>query len=182
MDDNPEQHIARVAVAPFLSRSEAHRHLREGLNQLRFRIVLAKIDHAFVHCFRTTVVGDTRGVGQQLADGDVVPGGRRFGNVLRDFVVQPHLPFFEKHHDSHGGELFANRAGLENRFGRHRNVALDVGQAVASGLHDLAVAAHREANSRDFLRLLLRFDGQIHSGGKRGVTIPLCLCKSRTRS
>ena len=79
-------------------------------------------------------------------------------------------------------ELFADRAGLENRFGRHRNVELDVGQAVASGLHDLAVAAHREANARDFLRLLLRFDGQIHSGGKRGITIRLCLCESRTCS
>src|SRR6516164_4132590 len=64
VDDNSEQHVAGVAVAPFFSRSEAHRHLREGLNQLLLRIVLAEIDHAFVYGFFTPVVGNTRGVGQ----------------------------------------------------------------------------------------------------------------------
>jgi hypothetical protein len=95
------------------------------LHQFAFRLVSAKIDHTLAHgAFLAAVIGDAGGVRKKLADGDVLPGLGRLGNVLCHSVVELELPFFHKHHDGHGSELLADRARLEDGFRGHRDIQL----------------------------------------------------------
>ena len=79
------------------------------------------------------VIGDARGVGQEVMDRDLIPGFRCVGQILLDVVSDRELASFLEDQDCHRGELLGDRAQAEFGVGGAGNVVLEVGHAISAG-------------------------------------------------
>ena len=84
--------------------------------------------------------------------------GGRLREELREGVGERELPFLDEEHHHGRGELLPHRARLEDRLGLHRDLVLDVGEAVALRLHHLAAAHDRDGHAGHLLPLHLGAD------------------------
>ena len=141
LDDLPEHDVSGVAVAEFLARLEVERLVLELGDQL-----LERDPHGqgLQEVRERRVVGDARGVGEQVVDRDLVPRLGRVGQVFLDLVLDVQLAPLLEDHDGHGRELLGDRPQAELGLGRVGHVMLQVGHAVALAEEDLAVASHQD--------------------------------------
>src|SRR5713226_4579961 len=105
-------------------------------------------------------------MGEQMANRDVFPGGRRVRKVLVNSVVEANFSFFDEHHDGGGGELLAHGPGLEDRLGLHGHAELNIRHSIAAGLYDFSVMNYSERHARDVLRTQLGGDKFVRGCGE----------------
>ena len=106
--DGAEEEVPGVAVPPVIARGELDGERSGELHEVVLGIVAAIVERA------VGVIRDAGGVGEQVPDGDAVPGGRA-GHVPADGVVEPEPAIPGEHLDERGGELLPDRAGLVHR-------------------------------------------------------------------
>ena len=83
----------------------------------------------------------------------------------KNFVIgssSADLSVLDQQHHRGGGELLADRSGLEDRFGAHGDVVLDVGEPVALGLTDGALADDGHRDAGNLLPRHLGLDEAVH--------------------
>ncbi len=106
---------------------------------------------------------------EEIADGDVAFPALKFGNVLRDLVIQLKLALLEQlHQRRRGGDHLGQRRQIEHGIERH-GLCLRNQRPVAIGfpVNDLAIVADNQHRSREtFLRDRLSDDivGSLRSG------------------
>lgn len=137
---HPQQDEAKVAVATLCAHGEAERPVADDGEEFVLRAVHAKVK----------VVGIARqagGVLEQMSHCNRGPGIRCVGKVRCQWGIEPHAAVVYEHQHRHHCEGLPNRARLEDGARCHRNPMLEIGEAVALGEDDLAVAhdRHRDA-------------------------------------
>jgi hypothetical protein len=65
-----------------------------------------------------------------MADAYLLPRIGSAVEILADLIVEPDPALLNKQHDAGGDELFADRADLEDGFGAHGHIELDIGESV----------------------------------------------------
>ena len=141
LDEDAEDYVVGVAVAPLVAGRPFN---RQGVDLLH-KLVFSKVEAEIKRTIRSyAVVGlvlrEARGVGEKIFDEDGFQGSRSVGEIFRDSVVGGELVLFNEHHDG-GDELLANRAGL------HEGVRRDVGGKASWIAPSLALGAHTASAS-----------------------------------
>src|SRR5437867_8724019 len=93
-----------------------------------------------------------------MPNGNILPRFRRAFEVFTHPIINADLALFDQQHDPRGKKLFADRTYLVNGVWLGGYVQLDVRQAVAFRLDDLAVLDGGEGDARDMLLLHLGLD------------------------
>ena len=86
------------------------------------------------------VVDDAGGIGDQLADGDLMSLSGKLGEILRDVVVEGELAAFDLLHDSHSGERQHRADDVIDGIGSGRRLQPYVGKAVTLEQQDPVAA------------------------------------------
>ena len=161
VDDHPEHDVGGVAVVPTHARGE----FRGQLHRQAHEFILGVFAPGIERLAGIVVVGDARGVGQQVAQGDFCPRRRGFGQMAADGVVERELAVLREQEHGHRDELLGQRGDLVDAFGQRGGAQLDVGQAVALGEDEFVVDRHRQRQARDALGA--------HLGAHVGVDVGL---------
>src|SRR6185436_13760174 len=143
VDDDPQEDIPGVAVAPTVSGRELEGLLRGERHELVFRVVAAGVERA------VGIIGDTGGVGEKMPDGDAPPRRRAVREESRYGVVEGETPLLGEHDDCRSRELFPDRPGLVYGTVGRGHVMLHVGVPVATGQYHAVAVEHGDRNAGD---------------------------------
>jgi hypothetical protein len=122
MHQHAEQEVTGVAVAPPGARAEIERPGGCKSNELRFGIVLPIVEGG------VGVLGDPRGMRQQVPHRDAVPHSGTLRQPAGDPVVQSEPTLLCEGDHSSGGKLLSQRARLIDRAVAGGYVKLEVGE------------------------------------------------------
>lgn len=140
--------VTHVAVRPAGARRKEQRDL--GVDRQQFLVApVAREVEVLVR------VGESRGMRQQLANGDVLPCRRCARQVLGDVVVEREFAVLDQQHHQRGGELLAGRARLVDRLRRRRHAVFEVGETEPGGEDHFAVIDQCQASPRQPLAIEL---------------------------
>ena len=147
LNDQAEHYVADVRVVPLSTRLEIQGlKLFAGLEQvadasIRYRSRAAECAHV-----KQRLGGDarqSRGVREQVVDGDLIPRFWPVGQVLTHAIGEHEHSALLQQEDGGRCELLTDRAQAELRSGRVWNVELLVGQAKAPTVDWLTAASHQ---------------------------------------
>ena len=125
MDDDAQQEVAGVAVAPTRAGRKVERLFRGHPDELLFGIIFPQVDH------RVGIVRNARGMREQMAHPDAVPSALSFRKPPGNPLVEAEPALLGQHSHGRGGELLSQRAGLIHGTVGCRNPVLEVGKAEA---------------------------------------------------
>ena len=93
--------------------------------------------------------GNAGKVGQQLMDGDGIPGRRDLGNIFRDRIGDLKQSFLFQLQDAEGREHLGDRANAKHRLRRVGRVEFVIGHPIALAQDDLVALGkkHRSGES-----------------------------------
>ena len=97
---------------------------------------------------RLPLVTDAARVLEQLAQGNRVFVIRQLRQVFVNLVLQRQLALLFEEHERHGRELFGHRCDVIDGLRRDGNIVLQIGQAVALLVHQLAVLDDGDRGAR----------------------------------
>jgi len=146
VDQDSQQDVAGIAVHPLRTGGKVERHLADLPGQLILAVILAEIDLV------VELVGDPRGMREQMADFHVLPVRGRRPQILVDRVVEPDFSVADQEHHQAGGELLADRARLENRVFADRHVPFEIRESVAADPGGFSLGHDRQGEPRNLLR------------------------------
>lgn len=113
-DQNSQQNIVGVAVGPGLAGLELDGKLGNFAIELVFGDVKVQVERrAWLRAFFGFVFGEAGSVGEQVSDGDGLPGVRGIGKIFPDGIVEADFSGFDEHHDGSSSELLADGTRLE---------------------------------------------------------------------
>ncbi len=151
VDDHLLHHrVTAAGITPLAARHEIHpdrlrvRRLRavEDLHDRRHRVIRGVAGEA--------VDRQAGGVAEEASQGDLLLPGEFVHRHLPgdepgiDILIQGQLALLHQPQRPQGRHGLADRAGLEERGGRHRGIPTPLRHAIASRLDDLAVLDDRE--------------------------------------
>ena len=168
-DDQAQHHVARVAVGPARSRRKA---ALPGAPQQRQHLVVVDLADgspgrraALVRGrHQVLVVGQPRGVGEQVTDRDPLPVRREGRNEVGERVLVTQLAVAHEQHDGSGRELLGDRGQAESRCRVDPLARAQVAHTVAALEDGLAVLAHEHREPG-----LVAPDEPLEDGGRGGL-------------
>ena len=145
-NDGPQQNITGIVVQPPFSGLEIHGFLFEKIDQFFNGHVQS---HVFFPEFsHSGVASNSRGMVQQVFDGDVVAMGGILIQIFVNRIADLQFPLFSQHHDCCRGKLLGDGANSENMFRRHSNPMFQVGHAVSPAQHHPVIHHSQYRNPR----------------------------------
>ena len=160
LDDLAQHDIGGIAVFKLFSRGKAQ-FLLAAENLKRFRggkfvgrgrtlrgpkVVLVNFPNE-----KLLVLGETRGVMQQVADGDGPGILRKFRAKFGEGIVELQLVPFNQDHDGHGRELLCDRGQKELRVGRDGGADIEISKPENFAVLDPPIANEQRGHSRRVL-------------------------------
>lgn len=161
--DEAEQVVASVAIGEGVSRLEGERDGAHFLDELLLGEVFGELKP--VH---DCIVFDAGGVSEQMANGNIRPGGGSVFEMLRNFVVHRKLPILREQQNAGGGELFGHGTDFKDCILGGGDIPFQVGETVAFGLQFLSILQDSHGESGNVVILHFRFDQVIDLVGKGG--------------
>ena len=146
LDDHPEQREAGGRLAHLAAGLELERQAGDQREQLGRRVGLALLEGA-----GGAVVGEARGVLQQVEDGDLAPGGGQPAQVFVDRIAHLELAHLLQLQGRDGGEALRHRPDREHGTGRGKLVVGQAGAAVAGGARYIRCLNDRHGEPRHLI-------------------------------
>ncbi len=149
LDHHPEQEVAAVVVGPL------------GPGRERLRLLAHEVHHpvggevelldVVPRLADRREVGDARRVVQELPQGGLIADLAEAGDVFRERIVELHLALLDEAQDRRRGELLRDRRDAADAVGAHRDVVLEVRDAIPLRVRESALSEHGDRHPGDRL-------------------------------
>ncbi len=139
LDDERHQEVAGVRVREGVARNVVEAALaRDDGERILARGALG--ERAAAEQQQLDVAPEAAGMVHELAKRHGVGVGRQLGHVAAHAVVEGQPAVAGEQQQCEGGELLGRRGDVEHGVGVDAHAPLDVGEAIAGGMHELAAA------------------------------------------